>query len=167
MQNSVCIKLWCPARWLIVHKNKLIQENTYIYTVRFRLQGSENTTELAALWFKKLSYFAYIWLLDLTLFGGWSTTLNAVLQYIPVRALEWLHAKISPLHPAKCNSSVHTDIYIYIRKWMKNVKINRRKKRYFPILRSWFLQASGGTVKSDDNCKPGHNVKLYYVPSLS
>jgi hypothetical protein len=49
--SSVCIKLWCLARWIIVHKNKLIQENTYRYTVRFRLQRSENTTELAALWF--------------------------------------------------------------------------------------------------------------------
>jgi hypothetical protein len=30
-------------------ENKLIQQNTYRYTVRFRLQRSENTTELAAL----------------------------------------------------------------------------------------------------------------------
>jgi hypothetical protein len=39
----------CPARCIIKYKNKLIQENTYRYTVRFRLQRSENTTELAAL----------------------------------------------------------------------------------------------------------------------
>jgi hypothetical protein len=39
----------CPVRWFIVYKNKLIQENTYGYTVRFRWQRSENTTELAAL----------------------------------------------------------------------------------------------------------------------
>jgi hypothetical protein len=39
----------CPAKCIIVYKNKLIQENTNRYTVRFRLQRSENTTELAAL----------------------------------------------------------------------------------------------------------------------
>jgi hypothetical protein len=39
----------CPARCIIVYKNKLIQEKTYRYTVQFRLQRSENTTELAAL----------------------------------------------------------------------------------------------------------------------
>jgi hypothetical protein len=49
MQNSACIKLWCLARCIIIHKNKLIQENTYRYTVRFRLKRSENTTVLAAL----------------------------------------------------------------------------------------------------------------------
>jgi hypothetical protein len=32
IQNSVCIKTWCPARSIIVHKNKLLQENTYRYT---------------------------------------------------------------------------------------------------------------------------------------
>jgi hypothetical protein len=39
----------CPARCFIIYTNKLIQENTYIYPVQFRLQKSENITELAAL----------------------------------------------------------------------------------------------------------------------
>jgi hypothetical protein len=39
----------CKMNNIIVHKNKLIQANTYRYTVRLRLQRSENTTELAAL----------------------------------------------------------------------------------------------------------------------
>jgi hypothetical protein len=41
----------CPSCKMnyIVYENKLIQENTYRYTVRFRFQKSENTTEIAAL----------------------------------------------------------------------------------------------------------------------
>jgi hypothetical protein len=40
-----------PTRWIIVYQNKLIQENTYRYTVRFRCKDKKNTTELAAFWF--------------------------------------------------------------------------------------------------------------------